>query len=44
MAQLAVVEAGVELFQLRREKAPVVQHLLQAAGDAIGVMGLAQVA
>ena len=44
MAQAAMVEVGVEGFQLRRQKAPIVQHLLQPGGDAAGVMGLAQVA
>ena len=35
---LAAVERGVQVFQLRRDEIPVVQHMLQRAGDAGGVV------
>ena len=44
MARSARVQAVVQVLQLRSVKAPVVQHLLQAAGDAGSVVGHAQVA
>ena len=43
VAQLAMVQLDIERLQLRRQKAPVVQHLLQTGGNAVGVMGLTQI-
>ena len=43
-AAMAAVECVRQVLQLRAHEVPVVQHLLHAAGDAGGVMGLAQVA
>ena len=42
--RLAAVERGVEVFELRRDEVPVVQHLLQRAGDAAGVVRTGHVA
>ena len=44
VARAAVIERGVQVLQLRAHEAPVVQHLLQAVGDAGGVVGGGQVA
>jgi hypothetical protein len=44
MARLALVERGVEVFQLGGQKVPVVQHLLHFGGDTGRIMGHAQVA
>ena len=44
MAGLAPVELVVEVFELWADEAPVVQRLLQAVGDAGGVMGECEIA
>lgn len=44
MARAAGVERGVQVLQLRRHETPVVEHLLQAVGDAGGVVGEREVA
>ena len=44
VAGVAAVQAVVQVLQLRREEAPVVQHLLQARGNAGRIMGRTQVA
>ena len=41
MGRLAAVELVIQVLQLGRDIAPVVQHLLQAAGNAGRIMGLA---
>ena len=38
------VQGFVQVLQLRREEVPVVQHLLQAVGDAGRIMGCREVA
>jgi hypothetical protein len=44
VARAAAVQLVVQVLQLGREEVPVVQHLLQLAGDAGRIMGCAQVA
>ena len=44
MACAALVERVVQVLQLRAHEAPVVEHLLQPAGDAGGVVGEREVA
>ena len=39
VARLAVVECRAQVFELRRQEAPVVEHLLEAAGDGTGIVG-----
>jgi len=43
MSRFALVERGVQVFQLRRQKVPVVQHLLHFGRDAGRIMGCAQI-
>ncbi|MPN53944.1 hypothetical protein SDC9_201613 [bioreactor metagenome] len=44
MAATPGVELVIQVLQLRRQEVPVVQHVLQAVGDAGRIMGRAQVA
>ena len=44
VARAVGVERIVQILQLRGVEGPVVQHLLQAMGDARGVVGGTQVA
>ena len=44
VARPAAVERVVQVLQLRAHEAPVVQHLLHAAGDAGGVVGAGEIA
>ena len=38
MARLAAVQRRGQVLELRREEVPVVEHLLQASGDAAGIV------
>ena len=44
VAGAALVQAFVQILQLRRQVVPIVEHLLQAVGDVRGVVRQAQVA
>src|SRR5665213_3356628 len=44
MAGAAVVQRRGEVFELRRQEVPVVEHLLQARCDGAGIVGAGEVA
>jgi hypothetical protein len=44
VARLALVQRFIQVLQLRRHEVPVVQHLLQFAGDAGRIMGRGKIA